>query len=61
MTRVVFHLFNLEELIGMRHSTEQGQAIWHVDLAAGGWKTEVKSLHSTRDSIKALKAQGGTG
>ena len=63
MIRVVFHLFNFTDLIGTQRSMEQigtsMNAIEHVDLACDGWKVELKSLLSTRDNIKALKAEGG--
>lgn len=63
MIRIVFHLFNFTDLIGTRRSMEQigpsMNAIEHVDLACDRWKVELKSLLSTRDNIKALKAEGG--
>ncbi|MFC1995621.1 hypothetical protein ACFLVM_01935 [Chloroflexota bacterium] len=63
MIRIVFHLFNFTDLIGTQRSMKQigtsMNAIEHVDLACDGWKVELKSLLSTRDNIKALKAEGG--
>lgn len=64
MNRVVFHLFNFVDLIGMRRSTEQDGAkgyrsINHVDLAFDGWNVELKSLIKTSENIEALKAEGG--
>ena len=63
MTRVVFHLFNFADMFGTRRSTEQSEttmhAIEHVDLSCDEWKVELKSLLSTRGSIKLLKEEGG--
>lgn len=63
MTRVVFHLFNFDDIIGTRWYKEQRGTtmghINHVDLICDEWKVELKSLFSTRDNIEALKAEGG--
>jgi hypothetical protein len=61
--RIIFHLFNFVDFIGTRRSMEQSgttmNAIEHIDLEHGGWRVELKSLLSTRDNTKALKAEGG--
>ncbi|MFZ5451625.1 MAG: hypothetical protein ACOZF2_07115 [Thermodesulfobacteriota bacterium] len=63
MTRVVFHLFNFADLLGIRKSIEQSGAkrhrIEHVDLIGDECKVELTSLLATKDNIKALKAEGG--
>ncbi len=63
MTRVVFHLFNFLELFGNRESTAKSETtthiIQHVDLACDNWNVELKSLTSTADNLKKLKAEGG--
>jgi hypothetical protein len=63
MTWLVFNLYNFIELIGTRRSTEiigtEWQANEHVDLVSADWKIELKSLFSTQENIKILKAEGG--
>ncbi len=65
INKIVFHLFNYEYLFGMGRSSEHVgnacHAIHHVDLAANGWNIELKSLHSTPDTLKTLKERGGYG
>jgi len=63
MPLLMFHLFNFIDLFGTRRSTEQSgstaHAIEHVDLICDEWNVELKSLLSTRENIKSLKAEGG--
>lgn len=61
--RVVFHLFNFKDILGVRRSSEQSEstthAIEHVDLVSDSWKVELRSLVKTSDRFKKLKAEGG--
>lgn len=63
MSLLIFHLFNFVDLHGTRRTTEQSgstmHAIEHVDLICDEWNVELKSLLSTRESIKTLKEEGG--
>lgn len=64
VSRVVFHLFNLPDILGGRRSQKtltQGSwtAIEHVDLMFGDYLVEVRSLAETRENIKHLKTVGG--
>jgi len=62
---LVFHLFNFEEIFGIRRTFEQhGSKLYtfeHVDLVSDDWKVEIQSLPETRDRLKLLKAEGGYG
>jgi len=64
MTRVVFHAFNYMDFQGTRRSSEETSsgfhAIQHVDLSAGGWHVELKSLPNTSSAFKALRETGGS-
>ncbi|MFH1715967.1 MAG: hypothetical protein ABIF19_01330 [Planctomycetota bacterium] len=65
MLCVVFHIFNYNDFHGTRRSIEEGatgrNAICHVDLKASGWNVEIKSLSTTADTVKTLRASGGYG
>lgn len=60
---VVFHVFNFVEFIGSRRSSVQENGgtriIEHIDLSCDEWTGEIRSLPSTADSFKVLKAEGG--
>ena len=62
---LVFHLFNFDNVFGTRRSGEQvgpvEYMIEHVDLICDQWNVELKSLPSTKDTIKKLKEEGGYG
>jgi len=63
MSFLVFHLFNFVDLLGTRHTIQQNGSskhrLEHVDLICDEWNVELKSLLSTRENIKKLKAEGG--
>jgi len=63
--RVVFHLFNFKDIIGMRRNWEKSgpdkQAIEHVEMFDNSWTVELRSLVKTRDHFKKLRAEGGYG
>ncbi len=65
ITSLVLHLFNYENIFGIRRSSEQvGPAqytIHHIDLKASGWNLELKSLTTTSDTLKSLDETGGYG
>ena len=70
---VVFHLFNYMEFFGTRNSIEETEkekdniknitqhSIPYLDLNAGGWNVELKSLVTTRNTFKTLREIGGYG
>jgi hypothetical protein len=58
--RLVFHIFNFEEIIGMRRTSEQGgSTIEHADFLSDVWRLELESLMNTRENFKKLKDEGG--
>lgn len=63
MKKIIFHLFNFIDFLGNRRTSElcgsNKHVINHVDLICDEWKVELKSLPSTLDRIKILKAEGG--
>lgn len=63
--RLVFHLFNFKDIIGMRRTWGKNgpdkQAIEHVDLSDNSWRVELRSLVKTRDHFEKLRAEGGYG
>lgn len=63
---VIFHIFNFKNFSGTRSSvvkTENGGScgIWHLDLYWKDWEIEMKSMPTTSETIKDLKASGGCG
>jgi len=50
---IVFHLFNFKDITGSTTNI--------IELAAGSWKVELRSLVETPDCFKKLKSEGGYG
>lgn len=65
MQRLVFHLFNFQDIHGTRFTiverASDTKGIGHVDLVAGVWKIELQTLMGTPECFQRLKAEGGYG
>lgn len=63
MSRVIFHVFNFVEFLGMNRSFERkgdvSNSIEQIELTADNWKFELNSLFETHENFDKLKASGG--